>query len=739
MHPYVVDLASCASMTIDEVGGKAKALGEMAAAGYPVPRGIVITTTCQRAAAKPTRSGNGESPSDTWVIAGELESQMRQAISNLEPRHGFMVRSSAVGEDGASDAWAGIFDSYVSQGVDEAIGSVVKCWSSLFAQTANYYWRTRATRMGLAMGVIVQERILPEVSGVLFSHDPLSGHSDHIIVEIVDGACEQLVSGRLTPDRYVIDRCDYRIVDRQVVNRRKAKITHRNLLTLAAYAAPLEQLSGCAVDIEWGYADGQYWFFQRRPITAASGYESELEPDHGRDALQFWWSDCSPLWRLETRYRYICNRKDILWNRISLFSLVITGGSAAAFLSVEDARRCIGRGQRHFDEASLRELDAKAVELQSSYQSTKERLSRIQYSAISSAEQARIFCEVVELFGLLASYYRSTGAEETALFEEELGYFLDLDEIEALDAAYPDEEVQEERRSFELCRKGTDSESESALIEHAKSFPWLGINAQSQAQLVALLRTRLDSEPPTCVESAQAGGGDTTLPQRGDDGSIALAYSILKRVRSGLKLCWAGIDFMMLDFFEHLAHEFGQEIGTLLSYYRVDEILDLITDGTTLDSQEIDARREIQALVGRGEVLTYASGQAAKELLAELSIAADPAELVGTVACRQENGTVSGTVILLVCNDTDSADAARRIVSHQHIVVTSMMQFNTIDVLTRAGGVITDEGGVLSHAAIIAREYKIPTIVGTKRATSELTDGQQVTMDLITGAVLVNL
>lgn len=57
--------------------------------------------------------------------------------------------------------------------------------------------------------------------------------------------------------------------------------------------------------------------------------------------------------------------------------------------------------------------------------------------------------------------------------------------------------------------------------------------------------------------------------------------------------------------------------------------------------------------------------------------------------------------------------------------------------IKKARAIITDEGGVMSHPSIIARELRIPAIVGTKFATSKLKNGMQVRMDFLTGAISV--
>ena len=83
----------------------------------------------------------------------------------------------------------------------------------------------------------------------------------------------------------------------------------------------------------------------------------------------------------------------------------------------------------------------------------------------------------------------------------------------------------------------------------------------------------------------------------------------------------------------------------------------------------------------------------------------------------------------------DKANRVRAQMLDGDVLVSEMIQFNVMDLVQRAGGLVTDEGGMLSHAAILAREMGIPCIVGTQRATQMLRDGDRVTIDTKAGWV----
>ncbi len=99
------------------------------------------------------------------------------------------------------------------------------------------------------------------------------------------------------------------------------------------------------------------------------------------------------------------------------------------------------------------------------------------------------------------------------------------------------------------------------------------------------------------------------------------------------------------------------------------------------------------------------------------------AMLAGIVASY---GAARGKVRVVYGNDLENMRKARTSFKDGNIIVTDMAQPSMIDLILRSGAVITNEGGLLSHAAIICRESDIPCIVGTRFATKVLTDGQEI-------------
>ena len=227
------------------VGGKAAALGELTAAGVPVPAGFAVTTAAYRQAVvalDPDGALAGQierlDPADragiaavtAWVreaiLATPMPADVRDAIAaGYQALAGadrcgapVAVRSSATIEDGESASFAGLQDTYLwVQGEDAVADHVRRCWASLYSVESVTYRRHQGVpEQGLAMGVVVQLMVDPRCAGVMFTRSPVTGDASVIVIEASWGLGSALVSGDVTPDSYVVSKVTGEIVRRTV-------------------------------------------------------------------------------------------------------------------------------------------------------------------------------------------------------------------------------------------------------------------------------------------------------------------------------------------------------------------------------------------------------------------------------------------------------------------------------------------------------------------------------------------
>ncbi len=149
-----------------------------------------------------------------------VEATIRAAYADLPHDDGepvVAVRSSATGEDTASASFAGMNETYLGiRGADAVVDAVRRCWASLFGARTIFYRAKRG--FGIAdmdIAVVVQMQIDSLRAGVMFTIDPASGNTDRLVIEGAFGLGESVVSGSVSPDRYVVDKLTGAIVIRE--------------------------------------------------------------------------------------------------------------------------------------------------------------------------------------------------------------------------------------------------------------------------------------------------------------------------------------------------------------------------------------------------------------------------------------------------------------------------------------------------------------------------------------------
>jgi pyruvate,water dikinase len=182
----------------------------------------------------------------------------------------------------------------------------------------------------------------------------------------------------------------------------------------------------------------------------------------------------------------------------------------------------------------------------------------------------------------------------------------------------------------------------------------------------------------------------------------------------------------------------GIDLKTLVFSYRSEDVEALLAEKKVLSEKELQEILECSAYVCENGVMRSAVGKNALALEKGTlnhgpASGAPVTELKGTGA---RPGKVVGRVHILTINDPAATKQFRESFTGG-VLVTSMTQPNVVDIARRATAIVTDEGGMLCHAAIISREFGIPCIVGTHKATQVLKDGMEVEVDADKGVVRI--
>ncbi len=251
------------------VGGKGASLANMTAQGLPVPPGFVIPAYVleQSVDIEQLRKLAQDQNAEGAQALVQRARPPHEVIISCYERVGekVAVRSSACAEDSETASYAGQQETYLNiLGGDEVCARIVDCWASFFSQRALFYRAHKGSLADLGMAVVVQKMLNPVKSGVLFTADPVNRRRDRMLVEAVFGLGEQVVSGTVTPDHYVVDRAG-NIKREQIVDKRV--LEQDEIQQLVELGRKLEKYFGKPQDIEWGIEDGTVYLLQSRPVT----------------------------------------------------------------------------------------------------------------------------------------------------------------------------------------------------------------------------------------------------------------------------------------------------------------------------------------------------------------------------------------------------------------------------------------------------------------------------------------
>ncbi|AQL42187.1 phosphoenolpyruvate synthase [Halorientalis sp. IM1011] len=301
---------------LESVGGKAASLGELTAAGLPVPPGFVVTAGTYRRFIEETgideelfeavdvdaedskALAEAEARAEELILETEMPEDLREEIlasyEEIGEDEAFVaVRSSATAEDLPDASFAGQQETFLNVTGEDLLDRVKRCWASLFTQRATYYRQEQGfAHDKVDIAVVVQQMVAAEKSGVMFTSHPSTGEKK-VIIEAAWGLGEGVVSGSVTPDNYVIDRADGAVTDVEVAdkktmyakdpetgetNERPVPEEQRNervldeaeLDRLVELGERVEDHYDTPQDVEWAIFEGDVYMLQSRPITTIS-------------------------------------------------------------------------------------------------------------------------------------------------------------------------------------------------------------------------------------------------------------------------------------------------------------------------------------------------------------------------------------------------------------------------------------------------------------------------------------
>ncbi len=794
---------------VARVGGKGASLGEMSAAGIPVPDGFVILTDAFEGFIHEAQLTaeieallksvditvihtieNASERIQALIMAAplsdDLQCDIREAFEGLATEY-VAVRSSATAEDGATAAWAGQLDTFLNTTQSTLIENVKKCWASLFTPRALFYrFEKDLHDQHISVAVVVQAMVQSEVSGIAFSVHPVTEDHNQMIVEAGLGLGEAIVSGAITPDSYVVEKDFLSIFEKTVSEQKKGlycasagnewkelgekgslqKLSDAQIIELSKLVVTIEAHYGFPVDIEWALEGGKFYITQSRPITTLHTL-SETDPSKSIVDSEIIGVDWIKLMERKNTILFLnliirgeCSRDfmaKIIGDgllattyQMSLCDIFYVSSSEQEKIHDHLRERILGEGYaflhtfvRIWEDGVKDLLDfSKKInteDVPDEIQEISSRMSELfdKNRVVSTSLKLPLFIEP-----FLEDEVRKIIKKRDYIEDRHEGLFELL--IRPLKLS---ETEKEYRALLMLASQITGGSDDEELIEaHGNEFGWL-----NTARLYGEPWTKEDvmrkianiDNPVTRLkevdvkEKTESKRYDVAVAElnlsAGEKEAIGIAkeyvYYRTLRIEAFLK---AG--YLARPFYEKTAKRIGVKYKDFINL-TIEEILKSLKEGMIcVDRDALLSRNKAFAFVVIPDERFFVfHGDELKILKNTL----DKKLTVFTVASQQVHGVsaqkgmargfVKKIKSILEINKIFKGD----------ILVVSMTLPDMMPAIILAGGIVTDEGGITCHAAIVARELKKPCIIATKFATQLLKDGDLVEVDANEGVVRI--
>lgn len=273
----------------NHVGGKAKNLAALQDLGLNVPKWAVIPEQVLLDQIKTfTEVEEVKNNLNRLIVSEEILKELSSYFGEDFNSKKYSVRSSAIDEDGQKFSFAGQYETFLHVSFQEIANAIIQIWSSVVSDRVLKYRNENAIQIKFGIGVIVQEMVEPDVSGVAFGLDPVSGDTSVKVISAVYGLGEGLVSGELDADtfRFQNEKVEEKImkkihkiaanrvesgveqVDVPLELQEKPTLNYQQVKDISDVLDKLEVALKSPQDIEFAIRDEVLYLLQTRPVTA---------------------------------------------------------------------------------------------------------------------------------------------------------------------------------------------------------------------------------------------------------------------------------------------------------------------------------------------------------------------------------------------------------------------------------------------------------------------------------------
>ncbi|MCY8316035.1 PEP-utilizing enzyme [Bacillus vallismortis] len=811
-------------------GAKGMNLIKLTKHGLPVPDGFVIQTNALTRFMEDNHLHQTSESIEKEIIAGTFSDELKHELTNSfyklrDSYRSVAVRSSSASEDLEGASFAGQYETYLNiKTEEEFLAKVKECWASFFSGRVSSYKKKMNNQIAEPlMGVVVQGLIDSDVSGVIFSRNPVTHDDRELLISASYGLGEAIVSGSVTPDTFIVNKSSFEIqkeigakeiymesAAEGIAERATSKdmrsrfcLTDEQVSELAEITKKTEELYGYPVDIEFGIADHHVYLLQARPITTIEQDKKASEEERSfmitdADMNDFWINmesniegPISPLFSSiivpAMEYGLKKNMRKfpigVVVDEVKLYrGHVYSKSQDGQQPQTEDC------GEELFPILSERMYDIIKHTYLPFYE-TLDQLAQTDHTAESALDAFRklkafyltaydehfniVFPQMLLTNKLQVMYQHIQGESENAHFYEmltgKMNKSLETDRLLWLFSV----EVQENPNLLSIFKntkpeqlqeklKQTDEGKQFLrnIHEFLQEYGWRSVKSHdlieqtwaenpyyALANIQNYVRNgyHFDNEFQKTKEKREALYNE--FLENIEDPNLRKEFDRYYQWTLNAANIMDDHHFYIDAMLDAKARAFLLKVGELLAENGVIQdredlwfLYDDDVENALLHPVSLQDKAEKRRQAFHEYELAKAPAYLGNPTKEQLKIAE---EIVGAVIEDEKNtenhifgiaassGIATGPVKVI----RDASEFSR--FASGNILVCKMTTPLWTSLFQDAKAIITDTGGILSHAAIIAREYGIPAVLGTRTATERLRDGDIITVDGSNGKITV--
>ena len=774
-------------------GGKGASLGEMTQAGLPVPNGFVILSNVFEKFLEETDLNveidailhsvnlkeihtieNASEKIQSLIIGKEMPSHIKNDIQKyfkkLDAKF-VAVRSSATAEDSSSAAWAGQLESFLNTTDKNLLENVKNCWASLFTPRAIFYrFEKELHAQKISVAVVVQKMVESEKSGIAFSVHPVTQDKNQIIIEAGFGLGEAIVSGQITPDSYVIEKQPRRIIDKNIevqtkglyragdvgnewcsiskVQGEKQVLSDEEIFELSEVVLKIENHYHFPCDIEWALEKNKFYIVQSRPITTLNNQNKEFVTLLDKFMKGFEKDVFYPLVPVSILAAGSGGFSPNFGGKVKNLNIkfLIAMKEAKAFVLMSETRYNMISENFFTNYIKNQSLLPETISYLNEMENEINRLYLdLSYKNINFLKEKEIIRKLKRMIDLAREYnctaWFSTQFDKKLVFEfiNRNNLKLDPKSIEKIwdRAIIPTEDSFDKRRHKVILKLLLGSEHIKVIAEKMQ----YAYSGYTKIKSIKEIESEIKKEYSKYITH------DKKILKELE--KEELEYKKIKKSFKNWRNSLSAKEKKVVDYIQtilvlrdkrkdimgkgivvhfRVGERFFEDIGlnTEFIYYCAYEEFLKGKDYLKNRKEEISNRSKGVIFLHNynGSIeFEYNDFENTKNKMEKIYLESQEVDrklIIGQIAYR---GDVKGKVKIILRHSEFSK------FKKGDILVTSMTRPEFVPLMKIAKAIITDEGGITSHAAIISREMEIPCIIGTKIATKILKDGDFVEID----------